>query len=110
MKMRVVFLEDVAGVAKGGDVREVKNGFARNYLIPTGVAAPAIGDHRKGIDKVKRAAEVKRVKETQDMELLAKHLEGAAIEVKVRASEAGRLYGSVTSAMIAGELSELTER
>ena len=61
--MRVVFLEDVAGVAQGGDVKEVKNGFARNYLIPQNLAVPATHNALQRIKRLSREADSVRLKQ-----------------------------------------------
>jgi large subunit ribosomal protein L9 len=108
--MRVVFLEDVPGVAQGGDVKEVKNGFARNYLIPKSLATPATHNALHRVEKLSRHADVTRVKRLEDMRELASEIEGAQIEVEMRAGSTGRLYGSVTGAIIAERLGEITER
>ena len=106
--MRVVFLEDVAGVARGGDVKEVKNGFARNYLIPKSLAVPATHNALQRVEKLSRSAGVSRIQLLDDMKQLAEAIEGTQINVEMRAGSAGRLYGSVTNAIIAEKLSELT--
>jgi large subunit ribosomal protein L9 len=108
--MRVVFLEDVPGVAQGGDVKEVKNGFARNYLIPKSLATPATHNALQRIAKLQRGAEVTRIKRLEDMRELAAELDGAQISVEMRAGSTGRLYGSVTAAIVAARLAELTEK
>ena len=108
--MRVVFLEDVPGVAQGGDVKEVKNGFARNYLIPKSLATPATHNALQRIAKLQRQAEVTRVRRLEDMKELAAELDGTQINVEMRAGSTGRLYGSVTAAIIASTLSEMTEK
>lgn len=108
--MRVVFLEDVPGVAQGGDVKEVKNGFARNYLIPKNLATPATHNALQRIAKLQRHAEVTRVRRLEDMKELAAELDGARISVEMRAGSTGRLYGSVTAAIIAARLAEMTEK
>ena len=108
--MRVVFLEDVPGVAQGGDVKEVKNGFARNYLIPKSLATPATHNALQRIAKLQRRAEVTRVRRLEDMKELAAELDGAQISVEMRAGSTGRLYGSVTAAIIAARLAEMTEK
>ena len=108
--MRVVFLEDVPGVAQGGDVKEVKNGFARNYLIPKSLATPATHNALQRVAKLQRHADVTRVKRLQDMRELAAELAGTRIDVEMRAGSSGRLYGSVTAAIIADRLSEMTEK
>ena len=107
--MRVVFLEDVAGVARGGDVKEVKNGFARNYLIPKSLAVPATHNALQRVEKLSRSAGVNRIKLLDDMKQLAEAIEGTQINVEMRAGSSGRLYGSVTNAIIAESLSKLTD-
>ena len=108
--MRVVFLEDVPGVAQGGDIKEVKNGFARNYLIPKSLATPATHNAVQRVTKLQNQAQVNRVKRLEDMKQLAAEFDGSQISVEMRAGSAGRLYGSVTNAIIAERLAELTER
>lgn len=108
--MRVVFLEDVPGVAQGGDVKEVKNGFARNYLIPKRLAAPATHNALQRIRKLQRQAEDTRVKRLADMRELAGALSGTQVGVEMRAGSSGRLYGSVTAAIVAERLGEITEK
>ncbi len=108
--MKVVFLEDVAGVARGGDVREVKNGFAVNYLIPKNLAAPATHNALQRVERLRVRADEARLKTLSDMKALASELDGARVNVEMRAGAGGRLYGSVTSAMVAERLSETTGR
>ena len=106
--MKVVFLEDVEGVARGGDVREVKNGFARNYLIPKSLAVPATHDALQRIQKLSEQAEKTRIKRLTDMKALGEALGGVRVDVEMRAGSGGRLYGSVTNAIVASRLAELT--
>lgn len=108
--MRVVFLEDVPGVAQGGDIKEVKNGFARNYLIPKSLATPATHNAVQRVQKLQNQAQVNRVKRLEDMKELAAEFDGSQISVEMRAGSSGRLYGSVTNAIIAERLAELTEK
>ena len=110
LEMRVVFLEDVAGVARGGDVKEVKNGFARNYLIPKNLAVPANHNALQRVEKLSRSAGVSRVRLLDDMKELAEAIEGTQIDIEMRAGSGGRLYGSVTNTMVAESLSELTDK
>ena len=105
--MRVVFLEDVAGVAQGGDVKEVKNGFARNYLIPQNLAVPATHNALQRIKRLAREADSVRLKQLNDMKELAEALNEVRVKVEMRAGASGRLYGSVTNAIIADELSNM---
>jgi len=108
--MKVVFLEDVEGVAQGGEVKEVKRGFARNYLIPQRLAMPATRDSLQRIDRLKKQAEERRLRTIRDMRQLAEELRGKRVDVPMRAGAGGRLYGSVTNAIVADALSELLER
>ena len=108
--MRVVFLEDVPGVAQGGEIKEVKNGFARNYLIPKSLATPATHNAVQRVSRLQNQAQVSRVKRLDDMKELAAEFDGAEISVEMRAGSSGRLYGSVTNAIIAERLAELTEK
>ena len=106
--MKVVFLEDVPGVAQGGDVKDVKNGFARNYLIPQQLATPATKDSLQRIERLKKHAEVTRLKSLADMRQVAEEISGRRIDIEMRAGVSGRLYGSVTNAVVAERLEEMT--
>ncbi len=106
--MKVVFLEDVPGVAQGGDVKDVKNGFARNYLIPQQLATPATRDSLQRIERLKKHAEVTRLKSLADMREVAEAISGRRIDIEMRAGVSGRLYGSVTNAVVAERLAEMT--
>ncbi len=108
--MRVVFLEDVAGVAQGGDVKEVKNGFARNYLIPKNYAVPATHNALQRVKQYAEQAEKTRLKLLQDMRELSETLNGKRVSVEMRAGASGQLYGSVTNAIIADKLGEMSDR
>lgn len=108
--MRVVFIEDVAGVAQGGDVKEVKNGFARNYLIPQALATPATNEALQRTQRLGKEAESKRLKTLADMKELSEELNGSQVTVEMRAGASGRLYGSVTNMIVADEVAKLTDR
>ena len=108
--MRVVFLEDVAGVAQGGEVKEVKNGFARNYLIPKSLAVPATHDALQRVERLAKQAEVDRLRRIEDTKALATELDGVRVDIEMRAGAGGRLFGSVTSQIVAAELSRITGR
>ena len=105
--MKVVFLEDVEGTAQVGDVKDVKNGFARNYLLPRRLAAPAVEPYLA-------RARSRAVREAQRQEGLdqeataaAERLEGARISITARVGEQDKLYGSITSVHIAQEVARL---
>ncbi len=105
--MKVVFLESVEGTAQVGETKEVKNGFARNYLLPRGLAAPAIEPYLQRA-RARAAREMKRQQELdRDANVVAERLEGSRIEIIARVGEQGKLYGSVTSVHIAAEVAKL---
>lgn len=108
--MNVVFLKDVEGVAQGGDVKEVKNGFARNYLLPKQLAVPANHNALRRTERLKTDAATARLKLLADMHSLSEAISGTQITLEMRSGASGKLYGSVTSTMIASRLSELTSR
>ena len=108
--MRVVFLEDVAGVAQGGEVKEVKNGFARNHLIPKRLAEPATHNALQRVVRLTKEAEENRLKTLADMRELAEALDGVQVNVEMRAGARGHLYGSVTDAIIADGISKVSGR
>ena len=108
--MKVLFLEDALPTARAGDIRDVKNGFARNYLIPRGVAVLATEHQLRRAEKLRAEAEERRLRELNEWRDIAKELTENPVELTVRTGPTGRLYGSVTSAMIAARLTELTGR
>ena len=106
--MKVVFLEDVEGVALGGEIKEGKNGFARNYLIPQQLAAPATHNNLQKITKLSRKAETERIQKLDDMKQLSEAIDGTEILIEMRAGSNDRLYGSVTGTMVADALNDIT--
>jgi|TARA_B110000263_G_C15274386_1_gene495140 large subunit ribosomal protein L9 len=104
--MKVVFLEDVDGIAKGGEVKEVKNGFARNYLIPKKLATPATHNHLQRISKLSNQANEDRSTKLKGLSELSKALDGIEIKIEMRAASNKRLYGSVTGTMIADAIND----
>ncbi|MEX2599947.1 MAG: 50S ribosomal protein L9 [Dehalococcoidia bacterium] len=108
--MKVVFLEDVAGTADAGEIKEVKNGFARNYLLPKQLAAPATRDQLQRIRAIEKAAQDKRLKYSKEWSEVAKAMDGTHITIEMRVGPSGRLFGAVTSRRIAEDLSQVTGR
>ncbi|MCH7608166.1 MAG: 50S ribosomal protein L9 [Chloroflexi bacterium] len=108
--MRVIFLKDVPETADAGEVKEVKNGFARNYLLPKGLAAPATPDQLQRIKAIEKAAHETRLKFSEEWEVVAEAIAGTTVEVEVRVGPSGRLFGSVTGRAIAEKLTEATGR
>jgi large subunit ribosomal protein L9 len=107
--MKVVFLEEVEGTARTGDVKNVADGFARNFLLPRKLAAPAT-DHYINIAQAKAGKEARRQDRLDDearTHILPK-VDGKSIRIEVRVGEQGKLFGSVTGRDIAEALQEAT--
>jgi large subunit ribosomal protein L9 len=108
--MKVVFLQDVPNVAKAGDVKDVADGYSRNYLIPKKLAVVATSAELNRLE-LQRKADVRRQARTeQDAEAFAKVLQDITVVLKMRAGTKDKLYGSVTSADIAKEIKKLTKQ
>jgi large subunit ribosomal protein L9 len=103
--MEVVFIKDVFNQARAGEVRRVADGYARNYLIPQGMAELATPEVIKRLHKIKASGDETRVRETGLMQELAEHLDGVSVSVIGRITPTGRYYGSITSTQIASQLS-----
>lgn len=102
--MQVIFLQDVARLANAGEVRKVADGYARNYLIPQGLAAIATPEMLKRTQKLKTAGDARRARETQVIEELAQLLDNTSITVAARVTPNGRYYGAIGNARIAEAL------
>jgi large subunit ribosomal protein L9 len=100
--MRVVFLQDVLRVAKAGEVKEVADGYARNFLIPRKLALLARPEVLSQLGTAQKA----EAKEDAELMTLAQQIEGKEVNIKAKAGAKDRLYGSITSADIAAELSK----
>lgn len=103
--MKVVFVEEVLGTAVPGDVKDVKDGFARNYLLPRGLAIPATKDALQRAESLSKKEEKRQSGLDAEARKLVDRLEGHTITIRARVGEQGRLYGSVTAADIAQQLS-----
>ena len=99
--MKVVFMEDVPNVGKAGQIKEVSDGYGKNYLIPHKFAVPArIGDIKAVEAQIKARARI-AAKTEEEMKALAADLENKEITIKAKVGLQDRLYGSITSADIA---------
>jgi large subunit ribosomal protein L9 len=95
--MEVILREDVANLGAMGEVVKVKPGYARNYLLPRGVAVEASRRNLAALEHEKRLVGVKRERERKSAMAEADKLDGLVIETRVLAGEEERLYGSVTN-------------
>lgn len=102
--MQVIFLEDVPNVGKAGQIKEVADGYGRNYLIPHKLAAPARPQDIKNVEAQIKTRARQAAKTEAEMKALAGILNGKEITLKARSGVQERLYGSITAADIAAGL------
>ena len=98
---RVVLREDIARLGKRGDVRDVADGYARNYLLPKGKAIVATEGGQAQAESMRRARDLRDARDREDAETVARTLVPLVFPIKVRAGAEGRLFGSVTAADVA---------
>ncbi|MCF8030403.1 MAG: 50S ribosomal protein L9 [Desulfohalobiaceae bacterium] len=104
--MQVILRTDIEGLGKLGDVVRVKPGYARNYLLPRNLAMEATPGNLKEFENQRRKLQEKLDKDRFDAERLAEQLQDLEVRIPVRVGEGDKLYGSVTTAMIANALAE----
>ncbi|CAM4482708.1 50S ribosomal protein L9 [Paenibacillus xylanexedens] len=104
--MKVIFIKDMKGQGKKGQVKEVSEGYAQNFLLPRGIARPATDGNMKTLDNQKAAEERIKQEEKAEAEALATKLEAEVTELKAKSGEGGRLFGAITSKQIAEALSK----
>ena len=106
--MKVIFLEDVPHVAKAGEIKEVANGYGRNFLIPQKLALLAKSHDISAVETQLKIRARSQAQTEAELAELAKQLDGREISLKARSGAKDRLYGSITSADIAAELLNTT--
>lgn len=104
--IRVVLRSDVPALGKKGDICEVADGYARNFLLPRGHAIPASAGAAQQAASMRRAREVKDAHDRQAAETVARALVPLVIRISARAGPEGRLFGSVTTANLADAIAE----
>ncbi len=108
--MEVVFTQDVPNKARAGEVRRVPDGYARNYLLPQGLAVMSTPEVLKRLGKIKKAGDDVRLRETKVLEELKEALDNTEIAVQARVTPTGRYYGAITATHISMSLAEVTGR
>ena len=106
--MKVLLLKDVFKLGRAGDVKRVANGYGRNYLMPQGLAVLATPGALNQVERIKAQAAVQRDALNEEMSVVAEQINGMVLSFTARASEAGKLYGSITTQMIAESITEKT--
>ncbi|OUM93695.1 MAG: 50S ribosomal protein L9 [Thermobacillus sp. ZCTH02-B1] len=104
--MKVIFLQDVKGQGKKGEVKEVSEGYARNYLFPRGLATEATKGNLKTLEVRKQSEERRKQQEKEEAEQLGKRLEQMTVVIRAKAGEGGRLFGAITSKQVAEALAK----
>lgn len=102
--MKVIFQQDVKGQGKKGEVKEVAEGYARNYLLPRKLAVEASSGNISALKEQKRREEVRKKEELSVATEMAKKLENVHITFQTKSGEGGRLFGSITSKQISQQL------
>ena len=103
--MKVILTEEIKHLGQAGTIQEVKNGYARNYLLPRGLAKPATPGMVKMIEQQQEAQQRKIVKAEEDNRSLADIIAQQTIRLTAKVGQQGRLYGSITGSQIADALS-----
>ncbi|MBR6114836.1 MAG: 50S ribosomal protein L9 [Oscillospiraceae bacterium] len=104
--MKVIFQQDVKGQGKKGELKEVSEGYARNYLIPRKLAAEATRDNLNAFSQREKAKRAQEARDRQAAEENAARLKDVVVTIRAKAGSSGKLFGSVTSQEIADALQE----
>lgn len=102
--MKVIFQQDVKGQGKKGEVKNVADGYARNYLLPRGLAVEATSGNLKALKEEKQREREKEQEADIQARALKQRLEQLDLEIKAKAGEKGRLFGAITSKHISDAL------
>jgi len=104
--MKVILIDDIRGLGSRGDVVNVKDGYARNYLMPKNLAREATAGNLKSVEQERKKWALLAAKEKEQAEKAAGAVKGTKIVVQKRVGESGQLFGSVTANEIADALTE----
>lgn len=105
--MKVIFLEDVKGKGTKGEVKNVSEGYARNYLLKNNLAVEANKGNMKSLEKKQESEERQVEKELEKAENFKEEIEKITIEITTKAGDNGRLFGAVTNKQIAERLKKM---
>jgi len=106
--MKIILQREIEKLGAPGDVVTVADGYARNYLVPRGLAIPATKGAVRHADSLKRAHEERTNKARVEAQAVAERLTASPVRVKARAGEEGRLFGSITNVDLAEEIERQT--
>ncbi|MFY0544022.1 50S ribosomal protein L9 [Brevibacillus sp. H7] len=104
--MKVIFLKDVKGQGKKGEIKDLSEGYVRNFLLPKGLVKEATEANVKTLEAQKRSEEKRKEQEKLDAQELAAKINELTVKVKGKAGEGGRLFGAISSKQVAEALEE----
>jgi large subunit ribosomal protein L9 len=104
--MKVLLLKDVYKLGRAGDVKKVADGFGRNFLLPQGLAVLATPGALKQVEHIRTQASIRRATLNNEMGAVAELLKGLVVAFPSKAGETGKLYGSITSHMVADAINQ----
>ncbi|MBT3168704.1 MAG: 50S ribosomal protein L9 [Candidatus Cloacimonetes bacterium] len=104
--MKIILASDIASLGQAGDIVNVANGYARNYLLPQNLAVLATKGNLSRIEKIKKEAEIKRLVLENEYKALAKQIEGVELSFTRKADDDEHLFGSVSEFDIVNALAE----
>ncbi len=104
--MKVLLLQDIYKLGRAGDVKKVADGYGRNYLLPQGLAVLATPGALKKIEQIRTQAEASRAALNQELSGVAEQLAEVVLAFPAKAGDTGKLYGSITTQMIADAIQE----
>ncbi|MCX4982129.1 50S ribosomal protein L9 [Streptomyces sp. NBC_00250] len=102
--MKIILTHEVSGLGTAGDVVDVKDGYARNYLVPRGFAIRWTKGGEQDVAQIRRARKIHEIATIEQANEIKARLEGTKVRLAVRSGDAGRLFGSVTPADIASAI------
>ncbi len=102
--MKLILTHEVTGLGTAGDVIDVKDGYARNYLLPRKLATPWTKGGQKQVDALTKGREIREVQSLEEARSVKGDIEARPVTVEVKAGRAGRLFGAVTTAEIASAI------
>ncbi|NLU69543.1 50S ribosomal protein L9 [Streptomyces sp. HNM0574] len=104
--MKIILTNEVSGLGSAGDIVEVRDGYARNYLVPRGFAIRWTKGGEKDVEQIRRARKIHEIATIEQANEVKGRLEGTQVRLPVRAGDQGRLFGSVTPADIASAVKD----
>ena len=99
--MKIILTHEVSGLGTAGDVVEVKDGYARNYLVPRSLATPWTKGGQKQVEAIRKGREIRAVATLEEAQQIKGDLESRTVTIEANAGTSGRLFGAVTTAEIA---------